>query len=87
MIPFNLERAKKGIPVRTRKGNKAVLIAELHGGQPAPLVFDIWQCVPGLFPQSGMVDAATPNGKPENYYFNGRFNDVHDSDLDLFMEY
>lgn len=41
MIPFNLERAKKGIPMYTRCGYTANLIAHLNGGQPAPLVVDV----------------------------------------------
>lgn len=41
MIPFNLERAKKGAPMRTRSGHEAMFIAHLDGGQPAPLVVDI----------------------------------------------
>jgi hypothetical protein len=86
MIPFDLERAKKGIAVRTRKGNKAVLIAELHGGQPAPLVMDIWKRVPSLY-TGDIIDVPTKNGNPENYYIDGRHGTVHDSELDLFMEY
>lgn len=70
MIPFNLERAKLGIPMRTRKWLKANFIAHLDGGQPAPLVVD----VPA---DSGL----------ENYYLDGRHETVHDSPLDLFMEY
>ena len=41
MIPFNLERAKLGVPMRTRKGHNAILIAYLDGGQPAPIVVEI----------------------------------------------
>lgn len=85
MNPFDLELAKKGHTVRTRNGNKAVLVAELHGGQPAPLVFDIWQRVPSLY-RGEIIDAPTPNGKPENYFLDGRFNGLHDSDMDLFMD-
>lgn len=70
MTPFNLERAKQGIPMRTRKGQKANFIAILDGGQPAPLVVD----VPA---QEGL----------ENYYLDGRHEAVHESSLDLFMEY
>ena len=86
MTPFDLEKAKKGHTVRTRNGNKAVLVAELHGGQPAPLVFDIWQRGPSLYQPGVMTDIASPNGKPENFFPDGRFNGVHDSDMDLFME-
>jgi len=70
MIPFDLTRAKLGIPMRTRKGYKATFIAHLDGGQPAPLVVD----VPG---EDGL----------ENYYLDGKHETVHDSPLDLFMEY
>jgi hypothetical protein len=41
MIPFNLERAKQGIPIQTRKGVEAKLIAHLDGGQPAPVLVSI----------------------------------------------
>jgi hypothetical protein len=41
MIPFNLERAKQGVPMCTRNGFSANFIAHLNGGQPAPLVVDI----------------------------------------------
>lgn len=41
MIPFNLEMAKKGVPMCTRKGFEAKFIAHLDGGQPAPIVVDI----------------------------------------------
>lgn len=70
MIPFNLERAKLGIPMRTRIGYTATFIAYLDGGQPAPLVVDV--------PAEGGL---------ENYYIDGRYGTVHDSPLDLFMQY
>ena len=41
MIPFNLEKAKKGIPMYTRNGHTAIFISLLDGGQPAPLVVDV----------------------------------------------
>lgn len=41
MIPFNLQRAKQGIPIYTRNGFVAKLIAHLNGGQLAPLVVEI----------------------------------------------
>jgi hypothetical protein len=41
MIPFNLERAKKGVPMYTRNGYTAIFISLLDGGQPAPLVVDV----------------------------------------------
>lgn len=43
MEPFDLERAKKGVPMRTRGGRKAELICILNCGQPAPVVVDIWR--------------------------------------------
>lgn len=70
MIPFNLERAKKGVPMRTRNGLNAIFIAHLNGGQPAPIVVDVPE-------KEGL----------ENYYTNGRHEIVHNSHLDLFMEY
>lgn len=70
MIPFDLTRAKLGIPMHTRKGYTAKFVALLDGGQPAPLVVD----VPG---EDGL----------ENYYIDGRHDSVHDSPLDLFMQY
>lgn len=77
MIPFDLERAKKGVPMKTRKGRKAKFIAILSGGQPAPLVAEI------DFTQYRHI----PIKSVENYYIDGRHGTVHDSDLDLFMEY
>jgi hypothetical protein len=41
MIPFNLERAKQGVPMNTRKGHKAKFIAHLDGGQPAPILIEV----------------------------------------------
>jgi hypothetical protein len=41
MIPFNLERAKLGLPMRTRQGHEAKFIAHLDGGQPAPIVVEV----------------------------------------------
>jgi len=41
MIPFNLERAKLGLPMLTRIGQNAKLIAHLDGDQPAPLVVEV----------------------------------------------
>jgi hypothetical protein len=41
MIPFNLERAKQGIPMHTRKGYSARLITHLDGGQPAPILVEV----------------------------------------------
>jgi hypothetical protein len=76
LIPFDLERAKKGVPMITRSRKGAKLIAHLQGGQPAPLVVDLTYWRGGVkFEQI------------ENYYIDGRHGTVHDSDLDLFMEY
>lgn len=76
MTPFNLERAKKGVPMRTRNNKYAKLIAHLQGGQPAPLVVDLsWITGEGM------------RSEVENYYTDGRHGTVHDSPLDLFMEY
>lgn len=69
MILFDLTRAKLGLPMHTRRGHNAKLIAHLDGGQPAPLVVE--------------VDA----NQIENYYVDGRHNSVHESPLDLFMQY
>ena len=41
MTPFNLERAKLGLPMHTRNGLKAKFIAHIDGGQPAPLVVEV----------------------------------------------
>lgn len=85
MTPFNLELAKKGHTVRTRNGLKAIFVAQLQGGQPAPLVFDI--CWQQFEPLTGRPkDVPSEHGKPENYFLNGKFDGVHDNDLDLFME-
>lgn len=81
MIPFDLTKAKKGVPMRTRLGHEARLIAHLNGGQPAPLLVEV------------ITKHITPQGKVigkseimENYYLNGKHGIV-DSPLDLFMEY
>lgn len=69
MIPFDLTKAKLGLPMRTRNGwYTAKFIAYLDGGQPAPLVVEV-------------------DSKLENYYLDGRHNEVHESPLDLFMQY
>lgn len=64
------------MPIKTRNGRTGKLLAHLRGGQPAPLVVDLthWQ--------NGVKFEAT-----ENYYLDGRHGTVHDSPLDLFMEY
>jgi hypothetical protein len=81
MIPFNLERAKKGIPMKTRGSQKAKFIAVLNGGQPAPLVIEVIR-------RNADTSLKIPEeGRVENYYINGRHGTVHDSELDLFMEY
>lgn len=76
MIPFNLERAKKSVPMRTRNGYEARFIAHLDGGQPAPLVIEITKKVAGVKAIETL----------ENYYLNGKHGIVDDP-LDLFMEY
>jgi hypothetical protein len=42
MSPFDLEKAKKGIPMITRDERKAIFVSLLDGGQPAPLVVEVW---------------------------------------------
>lgn len=76
MIPFNLELAKKGKSVVTRNGSKARFITHLKGGQIAPLLFEITKK-----DEDGMITEET-----ENYYLDGRFETVHNHELDLFME-
>ena len=82
MIPFNLERAKQGVPMRTRKGFAAKFMTILDGGQPAPLVVEVIKRAVdkqgNIIPKSTMM---------ENYYLDGRHGTVHDSEFDLFMEY
>lgn len=82
MIPFNLERAKQGVPIRTREGVSAKLIAHLDGGQPAPLVVEIM-----LKQRDKHRQFITGSTMTENYYIDGRHGTVHDSPLDLFMKY
>lgn len=76
MIPFDLQRAKKSVPMHTREGHEARFIAHLDGGQPAPLVIEIVKKVAGI----PAIETL------ENYYLNGKHGIV-DSPLDLFMEY
>lgn len=73
MTPFDLEKAKKGMPMKTRRGRAAKFIALLQGGQPAPLVVDV------------TINSIQKATSVENYYLDGRHGTVHDSDLDLFM--
>lgn len=82
MVPFNLERAKQGIPIRTREGVSAKLIAHLDGGQPAPLVVEI-----NLKQRDKQRRFISESTMIENYYIDGRHGTVHDSPLDLFMQY
>ncbi len=81
MIPFDLERAKKSVPMRTMGGHEARFIAHLDGGQPAPLVIEI-TTKPYVFNGQTIHKTITL----ENYYLNGKHGIV-DSPLDLFMEY
>lgn len=82
MIPFNLERAKQGIPMCTRKGIEAKLIAHLDGGQPAPIVVEVMKRQ--VDKRGSVIREST---MLENYYIDGRHGAVHDSPLDLFMKY
>lgn len=81
MIPFDLTKAKKGIPMRTRFGHEARLITHLNGGQPAPLLVEVMK---NEVHTDGMNIPGTTS--LENYYLNGKHGIV-DSPLDLFMEY
>lgn len=82
MIPFSLERAKQGVPMHTRKGFEAKLIAHLNGGQPAPIVVEVMKREVDkrgfAIPETTMI---------ENYFLDGRHNLVHNSEYDLFMKY
>jgi hypothetical protein len=82
MIPFNLLRAKQGVPMHTRKGFEAKFIAHLNGGQPAPVVVEIMK---REVDKRGFVIPETT--MMENYYITGRHGLVHDSEYDLFMKY
>ena len=82
MIPFDLERAKQDVPMFTRNGFSAKLIAHLNGGQPAPLVVEVNK---RQFNKNGRVIPTST--MIENYYINGRHNPVHESEYDLFMKY
>lgn len=82
MIPFNLERAKLGIPMYTRKGFEAKFIAYLNGGQPAPVLVEIMKRE--VDKNGHVVPGST---MMENYFINGRHNLFHNSEYDLFMEY
>lgn len=81
MQPFNLERAKQSVPMRTRCGYKAKFIAHLDGGQPAPIVVELM--IKEKDKQGRYITGSTSS---ENYYLNGKHGIV-DSPLDLFMEY
>jgi hypothetical protein len=92
MIPFDLERAKKGVPMRTRDDRKAIFVSLLNGGQPAPLLIEVWdnhdEDDDELDEDGDPIPAdEEPMGVLENYYIDGRHGTVHDSELDLFMEY
>ena len=82
MTPFNLERAKLGIPMHTRNGLKANFISYLNGGQPAPIVVEIYKKQVSIF---GNISYSSP--VMENYFVDGRHNLYHDTEFDLFMEY
>lgn len=81
MIPFDLNKAKKGIPMRTREGREATFIAHLGGGQPAPILAEV---VVKNYDERGRFIGSTLS--LENYYLNG-MHGIVDSPLDLFMEY
>ncbi len=82
MIPFNLERAKQGVPICTREGVHARFITHLDGGQPAPLVVEVM--LKQRDKQRKFISGSTMT---ENYYIDGRHGPVHDSEFDLFMKY
>jgi len=82
MIPFNLQRAKLGVPMCTRKGFEAKFIAHLNGGQPAPIVVEVMK---GEVDKRGRLISGST--MLENYYLHGRHNLVHESEYDLFMKY
>lgn len=82
MQPFDLEKAKKGVPMRTRSRHEAKFICILQGGQPAPLVVEVMKKAKN--PYNEEIHGSTLT---ENYYLDGRHGTVHDSPLDLFMEY
>lgn len=81
MTPFDLEKAKKGVPMKTRSGRRAKFISILQGEQPAPLVVEVRQEVYQPGTGKKLSDTTT-----ENYYLDGRHGTVHDSPLDLFMD-
>lgn len=80
MTPFNLELAKKGLPMKTRDRTQAKFICLLQGGQPAPLIVELMKKPAG---KGGIYLSGTCT---ENYYIDGRHGTVHDSPLDLFMD-
>lgn len=82
MIEFDLIRAKQGVPICTRSGIEAKLLTHLDGGQPAPLVVEVMKRAKD---KSGKL--ISPSTIIENYYIDGRHGTVHDSPLDLFMQY
>lgn len=59
MITFNLERARKGVPVRTRNWVGAKLIAHLNGGEPAPIVVEVGGTT---------LESYYPNGRHNLYH-------------------
>lgn len=92
LIPFDLERAKKGVPMITRDERPAKFIALLAGGQPAPLVVELQEIEHDEEDYDedeweDLMDIEDNFPSLENYYIDGRHGTVHDSPLDLFMEY
>lgn len=82
MIPFDLTRAKQGVPIFTRSRVNAKLLTHLDGGQPAPLVVEVMK---RQVDKNGRI--ISDSTMIENYYIDGRQGTVHDSPLDLFMQY
>lgn len=92
MSPFDLELAKKGVPMRTRDDRKAIFISVLNGGQPAPLLVEVWDNhddEDDEFDDEGELRTQPledPIGVLYNYFINGMHDGVHENDLDLFMD-
>ena len=85
MEKFSLEEAKKGKRLITRSRQHAEFVDVLDGGQPAPMVVNVYRQpftkLASIRAQRGVVSAPLM----ENYYIDGKHEAVHESPLDLFI--
>ena len=78
--------AQKSARLITRDGRHAEFIALLDGGQPAPLLINVFPVsFYALEELRSHPTRVLPQSKMENYFLNGRLEQVHESPLDIMV--